>query len=200
MDNDKLPNKTRKLILKGFRQIEENSIAIFSLNQAKRFVRNIPKSNYGDKFHPAPNSQREKDFQSKNEIIPQFEMCKDSELLPEIPEELSIQFCLADMDVPYDQEVSVSFPPRDTWDIGMSDEFIRSLSKSDKKLMGRILEAMTQICKTPMAPKGDTIKPLVSNLKGLWRYRIGDFRLINKPEVDQKRVILLAFENRSDVY
>ncbi len=89
--------------------------------------------------------------------------------------------------------------PQD-WLIGMSDDFIKSLQRLDKKLMGRVLEAMTLICRAPMNPKGDTIKPLTADLKGLWRYRIGDFRLVYKPEASQKRVTLLVFDNRGSVY
>jgi len=86
------------------------------------------------------------------------------------------------------------------WYIGMSDDFIKSIQRIDKKLMGRILEAMTYICKAPITPRGDTIKPLTSELKGLWRYRIGDFRLVYQPEATKKCVTLLLFDNRGTVY
>jgi mRNA-degrading endonuclease RelE of RelBE toxin-antitoxin system len=86
------------------------------------------------------------------------------------------------------------------WYVGMSDDFIKSIQRIDKKLMGRILEAMTYICKAPITPRGDTIRPLSSELKGLWRYRIGDFRLVYQPEVTKKRVTLLLFDNRGTVY
>jgi mRNA-degrading endonuclease RelE of RelBE toxin-antitoxin system len=86
------------------------------------------------------------------------------------------------------------------WLIGMSDHFIKSLRKIDKKLMGRILEAMTHICREPTTPKGDTVTPLTAELKGLWRYRIGDFRLVYQPEAAKKRVTLLTFAGRGSVY
>ena len=43
-------------------------------------------------------------------------------------------------------------------------------------------------------------KPLNGNLKGLWSYRIGDYRIIAKI-IDGKLVILLiSFGHRRDVY
>ncbi|MBN1580158.1 MAG: type II toxin-antitoxin system RelE/ParE family toxin [Anaerolineae bacterium] len=86
------------------------------------------------------------------------------------------------------------------WLVGMSDDFVRSLRRVDKKLKGRILDAMTHICRSPITPQGNTVKPLHSDLKGLWRYRIGDFRLVYQPNVAQQSVMLLTFDSRSSVY
>lgn len=108
-------------------------------------------------------------------------------------------FCQAlvcEESLPYGLKLETS----STWLVGMSEDFIKSIQKIDKKLSGRILDAMTHICKTPVTPKGDTIKPLSSDLKGLWRYRIGDFRLVYKPDTAKKQVTLLSFNARSNVY
>jgi len=86
------------------------------------------------------------------------------------------------------------------WYIGMSNEFIRAIQGIDRKLQGRILEAISHISSEPTTPKGDTVKPLTSDLKGLWRYRIGDFRLVYYPDSDGRRVVLVRFSSRSGVY
>ncbi|WP_423783264.1 type II toxin-antitoxin system RelE family toxin [Fusobacterium varium] len=43
-------------------------------------------------------------------------------------------------------------------------------------------------------------KALTGNLKGLWRYRIIDYRLLVKIEDDKLIIIALDFEHRSKVY
>jgi len=86
------------------------------------------------------------------------------------------------------------------WLIGLSAEFMKSIKRVDKKIKGRILEAIQLICKNPVALKGDTIKPLSDQYKGLWRYRIGDYRLVYQPDNDNRQVTLLSFAPRSNVY
>jgi|GEM_PF-368919 len=86
------------------------------------------------------------------------------------------------------------------WDIAMPDTFTKSIKGLDKKLQGRILEALGKIVKDPLKEIGDTIKPLSRDMKGLWRYRIGDYRLIYRPEVERNRVVLLCCGARGGVY
>ncbi|MGQ0592840.1 MAG: type II toxin-antitoxin system RelE family toxin [Gammaproteobacteria bacterium] len=89
---------------------------------------------------------------------------------------------------------------RPDWRFVLSDKFIKSIQNADKKLQGRILEAITKIAEAPTIPVGDTVKPLAADLKGLWRYRIGDYRLVYDPNPDEKHVTLLWFDNRGAAY
>lgn len=89
---------------------------------------------------------------------------------------------------------------RPEWYIGMTNDFIRSLRNVDKKMQGRILDALKDICDQPTVAKGDTIKPLSGDLNGLWRYRIGDYRLTYKPDHESKHVLLLSFASRGSAY
>ena len=43
-------------------------------------------------------------------------------------------------------------------------------------------------------------KALVGNKLGLWRYRIGDYRLICKIEDEKLIILALAIAHRRDVY
>lgn len=86
------------------------------------------------------------------------------------------------------------------WKFSLSPEFIKSISKIDKKLQGRILEAITKITKSPTTPAGDTVKPLTNDLAGFWRYRIGDYRLIYVPNEKIREVTLMSFAARGSVY
>ena len=87
-----------------------------------------------------------------------------------------------------------------TWSIAMPDSFTKSIKGLDKKLKGRILEALGKIAQDPVKEIGDTVKPLSRDKKGLWRYRIGDYRLIYRPEMEANRIILLTCGGRGSVY
>lgn len=93
-------------------------------------------------------------------------------------------------------------PPQQprAWDIGFSDDFWKTLEGLAPKESKRVLKAMREISREPLTLKGDTIKPLNSNLKGLWRVRLGDARLIYRPEKEFQRIFILSYENRGDVY
>ena len=43
-------------------------------------------------------------------------------------------------------------------------------------------------------------KPLVSNLSGLWRYRVGDYRLICSIEDDRILITVLRLGHRREIY
>jgi len=86
------------------------------------------------------------------------------------------------------------------WHFALSDDFIRSIERIDKKLQGRVLEAITKIAQSPTTAMGDTIKPLGADLKGLWRYRVGDYRLVYAPDQQTGHITLMSFEARGDVY
>ena len=75
-----------------------------------------------------------------------------------------------------------------------------SIKKMDKKLQGRILEAITKITLSPTTSSGDTIKPLTADLEGYWRYRIGDYRLIYKPVEKLREILLISFGSRGSAY
>ncbi|MEF8689564.1 UNVERIFIED_CONTAM: type II toxin-antitoxin system RelE/ParE family toxin [Comamonas sp. A-3] len=86
------------------------------------------------------------------------------------------------------------------WFVGFSTEFMKSISGVDKNTRARILEAIGKIANAPTTPHGDTIKPLTGDLTGLWRCRIGDDRLVYRPDNQSKKVVLLSFGARGGVY
>ena len=86
------------------------------------------------------------------------------------------------------------------WYLGMSSNFTKDVTKIDRRLQGRILEALADITKSPTKIRGDTVKPLTGDLNGCWRYRIGDYRLIYSPNRSSGDVTLLAFAPRAAAY
>lgn len=86
------------------------------------------------------------------------------------------------------------------WYVGFSSEFVKSIAKLDKNKRARVLEAISNLAEAPLTVHGDTVKPLTGNFSGLWRYRIGDDRLVYKPNALSKQVVLLSFGARGGVY
>jgi len=86
------------------------------------------------------------------------------------------------------------------WYVGMSADFAKQISSIDRKLQGRILEALTNLTSNPVEARGDTVKPLTGDFRGCWRYRIGDYRLIYSPDKSTGDITLLAFAARGAAY
>jgi len=86
------------------------------------------------------------------------------------------------------------------WFIGMSSAFSKNITKIDRSIQGRILDALVKISESPTEVVGDTIQPLTGNLKGCWRYRIAGFRIIYSPDKATGNITLLAFESRGSAY
>jgi mRNA-degrading endonuclease RelE of RelBE toxin-antitoxin system len=91
-------------------------------------------------------------------------------------------------------------PDQADWMFSITSEFRKEVSKLDKKMEGRVMEAIVEICRDPLTQRGDTWKPLTGELRGMWRYRLGDYRLICKPEKPKHTVFLLAVGARGGIY
>jgi mRNA-degrading endonuclease RelE of RelBE toxin-antitoxin system len=96
------------------------------------------------------------------------------------------------------EEIPQKRPP--PWYVGWSSGVSKSISKIDRKLQGQILEALNDITRNPLTIRGDTVKPLTGELRGCWRYRIGAYRLVYRPDQSSGDVTLLAFASRGSVY
>lgn len=93
---------------------------------------------------------------------------------------------------------SRSVPP--PWLLGMSRSFCEQTDGVDRKMQGRILQALKDLSENDVVPHGDTIKPLGGSFKGCWRYRLGEYRLIFEPNREQARITLIAFLPRGSAY
>ena len=93
-----------------------------------------------------------------------------------------------------------ALPAEPEWDLGLSTEFRKAIRSIDRKLQGRVLQAIDHISAKPTVAQGDTVTPLGGDLKGLWRYRIGDYRLLYRPDSQNQRVVLVTFVSRGGAY
>jgi mRNA interferase RelE/StbE len=85
------------------------------------------------------------------------------------------------------------------WRIDYTDTALAQLRKLDRTAAKRILDYMEQ----RVAPRDDprsSGKALTGTLGGLWRYRVGDCRVICEIQENALRVLVVALGNRGDVY
>lgn len=86
-----------------------------------------------------------------------------------------------------------------TYEVRFSDRAkkeISKLDKSTKQLLQRWLQKHLVNCENPRAYG----KGLTADKTGLWRYRIGDYRLICEIHDAELIILALTFAHRSEVY
>lgn len=80
-----------------------------------------------------------------------------------------------------------------------SYEFDKEFSKLDhytQTIIIKWIEKHIENCENPR----DFGKPLTNNLKGLWRYRIGDYRLLCEIHDNELIIFALSIGHRKEVY
>ena len=95
-------------------------------------------------------------------------------------------------------KAAVKRPP--PWYVAFTDQFRAQLAGLDRKLLGRVLEKIAELTVNPTQILGDTIKPLDGNLKGFWRIRFGDYRLIYFPDKEHGNIAIYSLSPRVDAY
>ena len=85
------------------------------------------------------------------------------------------------------------------WTVEVSDYAEKQLRKLDKPIQKRLLdwlEDRIEGCKNPR----HFGEPLRGEMAGLWRYRIGDYRVICEIQDKQLVVLALAVGHRREIY
>jgi mRNA interferase RelE/StbE len=85
------------------------------------------------------------------------------------------------------------------WTVEVSDYAVKQLCKLDKPIQKRLLdwlEDRIEGCKNPR----HFGEPLRGEMAGLWRYRIGDYRVICEIQDKQLVVLALAVGHRREIY
>lgn len=76
------------------------------------------------------------------------------------------------------------------------DKQFKKLDKSVQQMIARWIRKHLENCDDPRS----TGKGLVGNLKGYWRYRIGNYRLIAEIRDNELIIIAVSIAHRSEVY
>jgi mRNA interferase RelE/StbE len=86
------------------------------------------------------------------------------------------------------------------WRVELSDTALKNLSKLDKPVALRIRGFLRERLTALDDPRsiGEALKG--SKLGDLWKYRVGDYRVIARIEDDKVVILVLAIGNRKEVY
>lgn len=85
------------------------------------------------------------------------------------------------------------------WTIDYTQTALNQLRKLDKQSARRILDFLDERVAQRDDPRS-TGKALTGPLGGLWRYRIGDFRVICEIQDGELRVLVVELGNRREIY
>ncbi len=86
-----------------------------------------------------------------------------------------------------------------TWKITFNPHAKKELSELDKSVQKRIIKFLEERIQSHEDPRR-LGGPLRGDLKSLWKYRIGDYRLICKIQDTLIEVVVLQVGHRRDVY
>ena len=87
---------------------------------------------------------------------------------------------------------------KDIWEIVLTKPAKRVYDKAFRDIKQRLECCFEDLEKNPIY--GNNIKPLTGQLKGLIRYRVGDWRLIYRLFKERKIVEIVAILPRGDAY
>ena len=87
----------------------------------------------------------------------------------------------------------------DKWRFAALSRFQKNVWRQPQ-MFESVANAIVEICKDPMTPRGKTIKRLTGDMRGYWRYRLGDFRLVYRPDVARLTVYCYRLAPRGGVY
>jgi len=85
------------------------------------------------------------------------------------------------------------------WTIEYTDAARRQLRKLDKQSARRILDYMDKRV-APLEDARSLGKALKGPLGDLWRYRVGNFRIICELRDKEIRIVVVRVGNRKDIY
>lgn len=85
------------------------------------------------------------------------------------------------------------------WRIELTDDAVKQLKKmghTDAKRIRDYLRSRVQ----PLEDPRQSGKPLTGHLGELWRYRVGDYRIIARIEDEEVLILVIRIGHRRDIY
>jgi mRNA interferase RelE/StbE len=86
-----------------------------------------------------------------------------------------------------------------TWRVEITRTAEKQITKLDRKAQKSIADFLRDRLTTASDPR-QLGKPLRGDKKGLWRYRVGDYRLICEIQDEQITVLVLTVGHRKEIY
>ncbi len=87
---------------------------------------------------------------------------------------------------------------KETWEVVLAKPAWKTYDKADKETRRRLGKCFEELEKNPLW--GGSTRPLTGKLKGLYRFRVGDWRVIYRPLGDKMTVEIIAILPRGDAY
>jgi mRNA interferase RelE/StbE len=87
---------------------------------------------------------------------------------------------------------------KEIWEVFLTKPAEKTFDKSKPEMQKRLAHALNGLEKNPLY--GPHIRPLTGQLKGLYRYRVGEWRVIYRLFKDNKTVEVLAILPRRNAY
>jgi mRNA interferase RelE/StbE len=85
------------------------------------------------------------------------------------------------------------------WNIEFNDSAARQLARLGNPIAKRVVTYLnTRVA--PLADPRSLGEPLTGSFEHLWRYRVGDYRIVCAVEADIFRVLVVRVGHRRDVY
>ena len=83
------------------------------------------------------------------------------------------------------------------WQLQYEESALKALEKLDKPTVRKIIAYLEmKVLNNPT----DFGKPLEYEFKGLWRYRVGDYRIICKIQKQELIVLVIGVGHRKEIY
>lgn len=86
-----------------------------------------------------------------------------------------------------------------TWTIEFDNRARKELRKLNPQTQDRILKWLRQTLATNKDPRR-TGTSLKGRMKGLWRYRVDDYRIITQIQDDKILILVVRIGHRRDIY
>lgn len=84
------------------------------------------------------------------------------------------------------------------WQIKIDKDVQRSMKKLDKQIAKRITAKLREIAQ--LEEPRSMGKGLTANMAGLWRYRVGDYRIVCDIEDEVLLILVVDVAHRREVY
>jgi mRNA-degrading endonuclease RelE of RelBE toxin-antitoxin system len=86
-----------------------------------------------------------------------------------------------------------------SWQITQKPAYVSDFVELNKNLQQAVVSALEELEQDPVTPRGNTIKKL-TGYTNVYRYRLGDFRVLYAASLEARMINLLAIGPRSSVY
>lgn len=86
-----------------------------------------------------------------------------------------------------------------SWQITQKPAYVADFVELNKNLQQAVVSALQELEQDPITPRGNTIKKM-TGYTNVYRYRLGDFRLLYAASLEARMINLLAIGPRGSVY